>query len=142
MVLKTTDGIVEFRGIEFLVDLRCCSLVTHVDSCLLVLQSLDDFQDVFLHLFDVLGVDIGGYFSSQFHEESDSVSAQEGDSNPKMRVILLQLHFFHLFLDPLVNFVGDLHVKRSTAFSGKKRNNLNTSSTNVPKGIISITAST
>jgi len=114
--------------------------MSSIDSSFFVLEHLDDLQNVSFDFFDVFGVNEGSHFDDEFHENGDSIGANERKSYSEVRVVLLQSDFLQIFLNPFVNLVRDLSIKHFTAFSGKKRKSLNMSRTIAPNGMISITA--
>jgi hypothetical protein len=56
-------AIVEIGRIEISVDIRSSCIVSHVDGCFFILQSLDNVKDVFFNLLDMLGIDKGSNFA-------------------------------------------------------------------------------
>lgn len=66
--------------------------MTHINGCFLVLKNFYDVNYVFFNLFDVLGIYICCNFSSQLHEEGNSMGAKERDGDPYMRVVFLEFY--------------------------------------------------
>ena len=84
----------------------------------------------------MLRIDIGCNFAYKLHKNSDSVCANEGKSDSKMRVVLFQLYLFEMLLNAFVDLVRNLSEARITAFSGRNKKSLKTSIKRVPKGTI------
>lgn len=112
----------------------------HVYCCFFILESFYNIKDVFFDLLNMFRVNKGSDFADQLHKYSNSVCADEREGNSKVRVIFVKSNLLEMFLDPFINFVGDLTQIEVTAFSGRKRKSLKISMKRVPKGMISMMA--
>lgn len=114
----------------------------HIDSCFLVLQNFDDLEHMFLHLFDVIWVNVGWNFENKPHQKCCSVSANERDCYAKVRIVIFKFDLLEVLRYLFIDCVGNLFYWIFTVFSGKKRSNFIASMKMVPRGTISRTAKT